>query len=80
MGYGRVSGVSGRQGRGTAGLQTLRGGFQTGLQGEKRRQTPQRRARRLWTHAGVGVVERAYLLAEAGRGNGRGNGRQFEMA
>jgi hypothetical protein len=42
--------------------------------------TPLRRAPRLWAHAGVGFVEHAYLLAEAGRGDGRWNGSQLEMA
>jgi hypothetical protein len=55
------------------------GGFQTGLQGEKGRMTPLRRASRLWAHAGVGVVEREYLLAEAGRDDRRWDGGQLEM-
>ena len=39
-----------------------------------------RRAPRLWAHTGVGFVEHEYLLATTGRGNGRWNGRQLEMA
>jgi hypothetical protein len=42
--------------------------------------TPLRRAPRLRAHAGVSFVEREYLLAEAGRGDGRWNGGQLEMA
>src|SRR5262245_52984139 len=41
--------------------------------------TPRRRAPRLWAHTGVGFVERTYLLAKAGRGNGRWNGGQLEV-
>ena len=60
-------------GLGTTGLKTLRRGrFQTGLQGAKGRKTPQRRAPRLWPHAGVGGVEHEWLLAEAGRAMGEG--------
>jgi hypothetical protein len=44
------------------------------------RMTLLRRAPRLWTHAGVGVVEREYRLAEAGRVDGRGNGGQLQVA
>ena len=40
---------------------------------------PLRRARRLRDHAGVGWVERAYLLAIAGWCNGRWDGRELEM-
>src|SRR5882724_12631979 len=49
MGYAEDSGVSGRQGLGTAGLG---GRFQTGFHGSKRQMTPLRRAPRLWAHAG----------------------------
>ena len=42
--------------------------------------SPPPRARRLWTHAGVGFVEHKYLLAKAGRSNGRWNGGQLKMA
>ena len=48
------------------------GRLQTALHCAKGRNTPLRRARRLWTHAGVGVVERDDLLATTGRGNGSG--------
>jgi hypothetical protein len=45
----------------------------------KGRMTPLRHAPRLWAHTGVGFVERTYLLAKAGRGNGRWNGGQLEV-
>ena len=32
-----------------------------------------------WAHAGVGFVEREYLLAITGWGHRRGDGRPFEM-
>ena len=56
------------------------GRFQTGLQGEKGRMTPLRRAPRLGAHAGVSFIEGKYFLANTGRGNGRRDGRQLEMA
>ena len=47
--------------------------------GAKGRETLPQRVRRLLVHAGVGLVERQYLLATTGWGNGRGNGRQLAM-
>ena len=45
----------------------------------RRGERPAAARRRLWAHAGGGLVERQYLLATTGWGNGRGNGRQRAM-
>ncbi len=55
------------------------GRFQTAFQATKGRNTPPRRARRLWAYAGVGFVEREEFLATTGRGNGRWHGGQLEV-
>ena len=47
--------------------------------GAKGRETLPQRVRRLLVHAGVGLVERQYLLATTGWGNGRWNGSQLAM-
>ena len=82
---GGASGVSSRQGLGM-----VRRGRQGGAGGDdfkrhftftgaKGRETLPQRVRRLLVHAGVGLVERQYLLATTGWGNGRGNGSQLAM-
>ncbi len=53
--------------------------FKRHFTGAKGRNTLPLRARRLWTHADVGLVESEYLLATTGRGNGRWNGRQLKV-
>jgi hypothetical protein len=81
MGEPGTSGVCWGSSLATAGLRKAEGGtISNGIAGEKRRKTPPRRARRLWTHAGVGVVEGTSLLAQAGRGDGRWNGGPLEVA
>ena len=45
--------------------------FKRHFTGAKGRNTPPRRARRLWAHADVGLGERGDLLATTGRRNGR---------
>lgn len=53
--------------------------MQTGLQGAQRGKTPLWRAPRLRARAGVGLVEREYLLAATGGGNGRWDGCELEV-
>jgi hypothetical protein len=53
--------------------------FKRHFTGVKGRNTPSRRARRLWAHADVGRGEREELLATTGRRNGRGDRRQLEV-
>ena len=72
-------GFSGVEGLAPARLGRLGGKISNGFSGAKGRHTPPRRARRLWAHTGAGLVEREYLLATTGRGNGRWDGRQLEM-
>jgi hypothetical protein len=71
-----VSGVPSREGLGTVGL-GKRGedDFKRNFTGVQASDKPSRRARRLRDHAGVGLVEREYLLATAGWRNGRWDGR-----
>jgi hypothetical protein len=56
--------------------------FKRGFTAAKERNTPPRRAPRLWAHADVGFIEHEYLsvLAKAGRGKRRWNGDQLGMA
>ena len=75
------AGVSRCEGLGTARREKLGGNdFKRDFKAATGRMTPLRRAPRLWSHAGAGFVEGKYLLAKAGRGNGRWDGGQLEMA
>jgi hypothetical protein len=79
MGDAEDARVSRFEGLGTARREKLEGNdFKRDFTAAKGRMTPLRRAPRLWAHTGVGFVERKYLLAKAGRGNGRWNGGQLE--
>ena len=70
------SGVSRCEGLGTAA-----GGedFKRHCTGAKGRNTPLLRARLLRAHADVSLVEREYLLAATGGGNGRWEGCELEV-
>jgi hypothetical protein len=71
--------VSRCEGLGTARREKLEGNdFKRDCTAAKGRMTPLRLVPRLWAHPGVGFVERTYLLAKAGQGNGRWNGSQLE--
>jgi hypothetical protein len=76
MGDAEDSGVSGRQGLGTAVGGTISNGISRLKEADDAAAARTSPMGSRW----LGFVEREYLLAETGRGNGRWNRGQLEMA